>query len=193
MENAALHYALAGYPVFPLQNPIFMGDSVRCSCRDWQTCNKVGKHPRTRYGVKDATTDLETIRQWWQKWPNANIGIPTGKKSGIFVLDIDPKSGGHYSLEDLEDAYGELPGTLKQRTGSNGAHRIFRYPEVRIKNSTSEIGRGLDIRSDGGYIVAAPSLHASGNRYEWHGINTPIEDAPDWLIALILIAEEERA
>lgn len=193
LENAALHYALAGYPVFPLHNPIFQGDAVRCSCRDWQTCQKVGKHPRTWHGIKDATTDLETIRGWWRQWPNANIGLATGVKSGVFVLDIDPKSGGFHNLEDLEDAYGGLPGTTTQRTGSNGQHRIFRYPDVRIKNSASEIAPGLDIRSEGGYIVAAPSLHASGSRYEWHGVNTPVEAAPDWLIALILLSEEEQA
>lgn len=192
LENAALHYAIAGYPVFPLHNPIFGSGSARCSCRDWRTCDKVGKHPRTWHGVKDATTDLETIRQRWRKYPNANIGIATGEASGIFVLDVDPKSGGDYSLEDLEDSYGEMPGTLRQRTGSNGEHRIFRYPDVRIRNSVSAIAPGLDIRSDGGFIVASPSVHASGNRYEWHGMNTPVEPAPDWLIALILISEEER-
>jgi hypothetical protein len=193
LENAALHYAIAGYSVFPLHNPIFGGDSVRCSCRDWKNCQKVGKHPRTWHGVKDATTDLETIRGWWRQWPNANIGLATGVQSGVLVLDIDPKSGGFHNLEDLEDAYGGLPGTLTQRTGSNGQHRIFKYPDVRIKNSASEIAPGLDIRSDGGYIVAAPSVHASGSRYEWHGVNTPVEAAPDWLIALILISEEEQA
>lgn len=192
LENAALHYAIAGYPVFPLHNPIFAGDAVRCSCRDWKNCNKVGKHPRTWHGVKDATTDLETIRGWWRQWPNANIGLATGANSGVFVLDIDPKSGGFHNLEDLEDAYGGLPGTLTQRTGSNGQHRIFRYPDVQIKNSASEIAPGLDIRSDGGYIVAAPSVHASSSRYEWRGVNTPVEAAPDWLIALILISEEEE-
>ena len=193
LENAALDYALAGYPVFPLHNPIFAGDSVRCSCLYWKSCDKIGKHPRTRFAVNDSTTDLETIRQWWQRWPDANIGLPTGKESGIFVLDIDPKSGGPYSLEELEETYGKLPGTLKQRTGSNGEHRIFSYPDVRIKNSVSAIGSGLDIRSDGGYIVAAPSIHASGNSYEWHGVNTPVKSAPDWLIAVILIAEKEQA
>jgi putative DNA primase/helicase len=143
------------------------------------------------HGVKEATTDLETIRGWWRQWPNANIGLATGVKSGVFVLDIDPKSGGSHNLEELEDAYGGLPGTLTQRTGSNGQHRIFRYPDVQIKNSASKIAPGLDIRSDGGYIVAAPSVHASGSRYEWHGVNTPVEVAPDWLIALILISEDE--
>ncbi len=193
LENAALHYALAGYPVVPLHNPIFGDGSVRCSCRDWKTCDKVGKHPRTRYGVNDATTDLDIIRGWWRQWPNANIGIPTGKVSDTIALDVDPKSGGPYSLEELEGSYGELPATVKQRTGSNGEHRIFRYPDVRVKNSVSAIGWGLDIRSDGGYIVAAPSVHASGNRYEWYGVNTPVENAPDWLVALILISEEEQA
>lgn len=189
--DAALHYARAGFPVFPLQNPIIEGGAVRCSCREWETCEKVGKHPRTRHGLKDATTDLELIRQWWRKWPNANVGLLTGQQAGIFVLDVDLKSGGDYSLNDLQDAYGELSPTLTARTGSGGYHFVFKYPDVRVKNSTSIIGSGLDVKSDNGYIVAPPSLHTSGRHYEWHGVNTPILEAPEWLIAVILLAEED--
>jgi bifunctional DNA primase/polymerase-like protein len=186
--NAALNYAKAGYPVVPLHTPVFEN---RCSCRDWKTCEKPGKHPRTWHGLKDATTNLETVKFWWRKWPNANIGLLTGKRSNVFVLDVDPKSGGLYSLEEFQDSYCQLPATLTAISGSGGRHLIFKYPDVRIKNSASLIARGLDIKSDNGYIVAAPSLHISGERYQWHGVNTPILDAPDWLIAVILLAEEE--
>jgi putative DNA primase/helicase len=187
----ALNYAKAGYPVIPLQNLVIEKGLPRCSCRDWKNCDRQGKHPRTWHGLKDATTNLETIKFWWRKWPNANIGLLTGKKSNIFVLDVDPKSGGLFSLEELQDSYGELPATLTAITGSGGQHLIFKYPDVRIRNSASLIARGLDIKSDNGYIVAAPSLHISGAHYQWHGVNTPILDAPDWLIAVILLAEEE--
>ena len=190
--EAAIHYARTGIPVFPLQNPIFEGDAVRCSCRDSQNCDKdIGKHPLTRYGSLDATTDLETIQAWWSRWPQANIGLLTGRGSNLFVLDVDPRSGGDYSLEHLQDTYGELPATLTAVTGSGGRHLFFKYPDVRIRNSTSLIARGLDIKSEGGYVVAAQSVHKSGAAYEWHGVNTAILDAPDWLIALILLAEEE--
>lgn len=189
--EAALHYARAGFPVFPLQHPIFEGGGVRCSCREWETCEKVGKHPRTWHGLKDAATDSEIINQWWRKWPNANVGLVTGRQSGVFVLDVDTAKGGGYSLDELQDAYGELPPTLTARTGSGGYHYVFRYPDVRLRNSTSLIAPGLDIKSDNGYIVAPPSLHPSGRCYEWDGVNTPILDAPGWLIAVILLAEED--
>ena len=190
--NAALNYAKAGYYVFPLQNIVNENNFVRCSCRDWTNCKRQGKHPRTWHGLSDASTDLETIKNWWSKWPNANVGLITGKKSGIFVVDIDINKGGEYSLDDLQDSYGELSSTLTAITGSGGRHLIFNYPsDVKLKNSVSLIAPGLDIKSDNGYIVAAPSSHISGGRYQWHGVNTPIADAPDWLIALILLAEEE--
>jgi putative DNA primase/helicase len=188
--EAAHTYAKAGYCVFPLQNLVVENNFVRCSCKDWKNCDRQGKHPRTWHGLLDATTDLETIKFWWTKWANANIGLVTGKKSNMFVLDVDVKSGGLYSLEDLQYDYGELPATLNAITGSGGRHYIFKYPDVKLKNSTSKIRRGLDIKSDGGYIVAPPSQHLSGGHYIWHGVNTPIVDAPNWLIALILLAEE---
>jgi hypothetical protein len=189
--QAALNYAIAGFPVFPLHNPIFENGSVRCSCSEGKDCEKIAKHPRTWHGLKDATTDIETIKSWWRKWPNANVGLLTGEQAGIFVLDVDTKSGGIYSLDDLQDAYGELPPTLTARTGSGGYHYVFKYPDVRLKNSTSLIASGLDVKSDNGYIVAPPSSHTSGRHYEWHGVNTPILDAPEWLIAVILLAEED--
>jgi bifunctional DNA primase/polymerase-like protein len=190
--DAALNYAKAGYYVFPLQNLVIENNSVRCSCRDWKSCNKQGKHPHTWHGLLDASTNLDTIKNWWSKRPNANVGLITGKKSGIFVLDIDLNKGGEHSLNDLQDSYGELSPTLTAISGSGGRHLIFKYPnDVKLKNSVSLIAPGLDIKSDNGYIVAAPSSHISGGRYQWHGVNTPILDAPDWLVALILLAEDE--
>ena len=190
--NAALNYAKAGYYVFPLQNLVYENNFVRCSCRDKANCVKQGKHPRTWHGLLDASTNLDTIKNWWSKWPNANVGLITGRKSGIFALDVDINKGGEHSLSDLQDSYGELSPTLTAISGSGGRHLIFKYPnDVKLKNSVSLIAPGLDINSDNGYIVAAPSSHISGGRYQWHGLNTPILDAPDWLVALILLAEDE--
>jgi hypothetical protein len=190
--SAALNYAKAGYYVVPLHTIVNENNFVRCSCSKWQTCVRQGKHPRTWHGLLDASNDSETIKNWWSKWPNANVGLITGKKSGILVLDIDLNKGGEHSLNDLQDSYGGLSPTLTAISGSGGRHLIFKYPsDVKVKNSVSLIAPGLDIKSDNGYIVAAPSSHISGGRYQWHGLNTPILDAPDWLIALILLAEEE--
>ena len=142
--NAALNYAKAGYYVFPLQNLVYENNFVRCSCRDWKNCDRQGKHPRTWHGLLDASNDLETIKNWWGKWPNANVGLITGKKSGIFVLDVDLNKGGEHSLNDLQDSYGESSPTLTAISGSGGRHLIFKYPaDVRLKNSVSLIAPGL--------------------------------------------------
>jgi hypothetical protein len=100
-------------------------------------------------------------------WPDANVAIATGMESGIFVLDIDPRHGGDKSLEMLENQYGSLPATLKSKTGNGGWHLFFRHPGTPIPNLISKIGSGLDIRGDGGYVVAPPSLHQSGAYYQW--------------------------
>lgn len=190
--NAAIHYAKSGYAVFPLHNLVDSGKKLRCSCRNWLFCKKVAKHPRTRNGHNDATTDELMIREWWKKYPDANIGLLTGIQTGVLVLDIDIKTGGEYSLEIMQedyktvmnDEYEYLPATLTAITGSGGRHLYFNYPsDLRIIScSASDIADGLDIRANGGYVVAPPSKHLSGNDYSWFGVNTLIEPAPNWLI-----------
>jgi hypothetical protein len=163
MLEAALAYAKRGWPVFPCHSIV----NGKCTCGK-PDCSSPGKHPRTKNGFKDATTDEATIREWWRKWPNANIGIATGSESGLFVLDIDPEHGGEQSLQQLKDKYGPLPETARVRTGSGGWHYYFRYPAgLRLPNSSSKLGPGIDTRGDGGYVIAPPSLHVSGRRYEW--------------------------
>ncbi|HYO90339.1 MAG TPA: bifunctional DNA primase/polymerase, partial [Pyrinomonadaceae bacterium] len=93
--TAALAYARRGWAVCPLHNP----DTERaCSCAAGQECRSPGKHPRTRRGLKDATTDEAQVRAWWRKWPHANIGLAMGKASGLVALDVDPRAGGDVSL-----------------------------------------------------------------------------------------------
>ncbi len=194
--NAALFYAKLGLPVLPLHSFTRKNGEARCSCRDWKDCDKTAKHPRTRFGHNEATTNVKTIKDWWIKHPDSNIGLLTGFQTGIFVLDIDLKYGGEESLEILQedyksllkDKYNPLPATLTTFTGSGGRHLYFKFPpDLRdITGSTSEIGEGLDIRANGNYIIAPPSKHKSGRRYSWFGVNTPLEDAPDWLIYEII-------
>jgi putative DNA primase/helicase len=140
--------------------------------------------------VKDATTEAETIRRWWAQYPYANIGVATGPESGLFVLDVDPRSGGKESLSELERLHGPLPATVQSQTGGGGAHYLFQYPTdgTVIGNATSVAGfPGLDIKGDGGFIVVPPSIHATGARYEW--VNPPdrgaLAVAPDWLLSLL--------
>jgi hypothetical protein len=182
MLEAALAYARRGWPVIPLHNPTRRG----CSCSN-AACESPGKHPRTRTGLKEGTTDPEQIRLWWRKWPEANIGVLTGPQSGICVLDVDGDEG----LQALTalTMEGGLPQTLRARTGRvngdgqcHGFHLYFRLPEgVSLRSSAGQLGKGLDLRAAGGYVVAPPSLHASGLRYEWCSPEVEIAGAPEFL------------
>jgi putative DNA primase/helicase len=186
--EAALAYARRGWPVFPLHHP----DPHRgCSCIDANGCRSPGKHPRTRKGLKDATTDPAQIRRWWELYPLVNVGLAMGRKSGLVAVDVDPRSGGDASLCELIEAHGELPATLEAVTGGGGSHIFFAHPGVTFKNSSSVLGEGLDVKTDGGYVVAAPSLHASGKRYEWRTKRSPAS-MPGWLLRL-LTAEKAPA
>src|SRR3990170_4168292 len=178
--TAALDYAGRGWPVIPLHAATADG----CSCaRD--ECSSVGKHPRTEHGLKDATTDEGVVRRWWDKWPEANVGVVTGAGAGLVVLDVDPRHGGDESLRVLGERHGRLPETATSRTGGGGHHLLFAHPGGRIKNKVN-LAPGLDIRADGGYIVAPPSLHASGQKYEWdEDRDDVLAPPPQWLLALI--------
>jgi putative DNA primase/helicase len=159
MRSAALAYISAGIPIFPVHYPTAGG----CSCH--KACDKVGKHPMTEHGCKDATTDQRTIEEWWTRWPSANIGLPTGTISGYVVIDVDFRSGGLDSLATLEKRKGSLPATVEALTG-NGLHLYYRCQGVLVKNGVGLLP-GIDVRGEGGYVVAPPSLHANGKRYEW--------------------------
>ena len=153
----ALSYAAKNWRVLPLHTPLNGG----CSCRQ-PACSHPGKHPRTRHGLSDASTDPATIKQWWQQWPDANIGIVTGPESGLVVLDVDPRHDGDKSLRDLERQHGPLPLTPEVLTGGGGRHFYFTYPEgATIGNSSGKLAAGLDVKGKGGYVVAPPSLHPS--------------------------------
>lgn len=150
MYSAAVEYIKMGLAVFPLEER--------------------GKRPKTKNGFKDATTDAAQVKAWWQQWPNANIGIATGKRSGgVFVidLDIDEDKGidGYHTLDDWQKENGSFPDTWTAITGRGGYHLYF-HSGSEVKNRAGIID-GVDVRGDGGYVVAPPSIHSNGNRYEW--------------------------
>lgn len=161
--KAALFYSQKGFLVFPIHSRTNEG---LCDCG--KDCDSPAKHPFTPRGFKDATTDETTIRKWFSQWPQANIGIATGATSGIVILDVDPRNGGNESLAEFIRRYGELPHTLTVKTGGKGMHYYFLHPRGEIViPSRSKIDDlpGLDVKGDGGYVVAPPSVHITGALY----------------------------
>lgn len=185
-EGSKLEGALSaihrGIPVFPVH---WLNDEGFCSCSEGARCRSAGKHPRIPEWQQLANTQERWINQWWKKWPDANIGVPTGEASGWLALDIDTRHGGDASLTALSEEFGDLPATLDAKTGGGGYHIIFAYPKgSNIRNSAGKLGEGIDVRGAGGFIVVAPSTHASGNVYQWLNDNEPAQ-APEWLLKLL--------
>lgn len=179
--DEALRYANAGIPVFPLH---WIKQDGSCSCRLGEMCQAKGKHPRIKNWGDEATTDVAKITGWWNSTPLANIGIPMGEKSGLVALDVDTRHDGDKSLRDLIEEYGPLPKTVTATTGSGGKHYIFKYTEELALKNVVGFRDGLDVRTQGGLIVAAPSMHQSGKRYKWDEGLSPFEcepaDMPKW-------------
>jgi hypothetical protein len=156
--------------------------------RGWRVLPLAGKVPILKEWPTLATTNHETIRAWWTKYPTANIGIATGKESNLFVLDVDPAKGGDESLRALEAQFGALPQTIEVVTGGGGRHIYFAHPGLPIGNSASQLGPGLDIKTDGGQVVAPPSIHPDTHRfYAWEASHHPDDgivpaEAPPWLL-----------
>lgn len=150
-----------------------------------------GKSPLCPKGFKDATTDKVVLQEWNKKFPDCNIGIPTGHINNIFVVDIDGEQG-FKSLNCLELIYGKLDAPTVI-TGK-GKHLYFKMPEnVELKCSTNKIADHIDIRANGGYVVAPPSIHENGHQYTWENFipNQGFPEAPSWLISLITNAEKQ--
>lgn len=164
--KAALEYAERGARVFPLKPK--------------------SKIPLTSDGFKSASNAPAQIQQWWTQWPNANIGLATGERSGVWVLDIDGFKG-EASLRALEDKHGALPQTVEAITGGGGRHLFFDLTNtLNLLNSAGKVGEKIDVRANGGYVVAPPSIHPSGRRYEW-SVDSAADfvTAPEWLLRLV--------
>ena len=153
--DAALDYAAAGYSVIPV---------------------RFDKTPYTPHGLKDASQDPDTIRKWWETWPDANVAIACGRMSGnLVVLDVDMKNGknGKRSIEIWEAEHGDFPATVMANTPSGGMHYYFRVEDPSQYKNTVEALVGVDIRGDGAYVLVYPSgVGGDGKMYTWrHGVS----------------------
>lgn len=149
----ALRYAECGYRVLPLR----------------------GKVPLVEHGAHSASLDPARLREWWERWPNAGIGITL---DGLVVVDVDPRNGGN--IADLL----ELPYTCHARTGGGGMHYLYRSPID--AHYLGKLVLGIDLKSGvGSYICVEPTTHASGQCYEWLDNSAPYSmlpaEAPAWL------------
>ena len=163
--QAALEYLARGWSVIPMQER--------------------AKRPTVPWKVyQSKRVSEETLNEWFCRSPDYNVGIVTGVLSGLVVLDVDPRHGGDKSLRNLEREHGSLPETLESITGGGGRHFYFSHPGGEVRNRVG-IAPGIDLRGDGGCIVAPPSVHPSGKRYRWVRGRAPgqvkLARLPDWL------------
>ena len=161
--DTALSLASRGLHVFP------------CKPRD--------KRPAVFEGLKRATIDQNVIIGWWRS-TEYNIGLATGEQSRVFVVDVDGLDA-EAELKKLEDQHSALPHTVESLT-ARGRHVYFAWPDRPVRNSAAKIAPGIDVRGEGGYVLAPPSVHPSGKVYAWSvdGADT-FAPAPQWLLAKI--------
>jgi hypothetical protein len=166
MLRAALKLAARGLHVFP--------------------CAPAAKTPACAHGCKEATTDSVVIQAWWRSCSDFNIGIATGSASNLFVIDVDGLDG-EESLRQLERAHSPLPATVEVITPRPGRHLYFRWPQSPVRNSMGKIADGIDIRGDGGFVIAPPSVHPTGRMYCWSVDSAnAFAEAPQWLLDKII-------
>jgi hypothetical protein len=156
--------------------------------RDWSVIPVEARGKRPLVAWLEFQQRLPTraeIERWFERWPEANVGIVTGALSGLVVLDVDARHGGDASLARLEIEHAALPRTVEAATGGGGRHLYFAHPGGTVANRAG-IVPGIDLRGDGGCVVAPPSLHASGRRYAWAAQRSPdaapLAPLPPWLL-----------
>lgn len=176
MRQAALEYCRGGWSVIPVR-PREKSPLVR-----WEP-----------YQTHRASAG--EIDEWFRQWPDANIGIVTGEISNLVVLDVDPQHGGTESLHELEERNGALPRTVQAVTGGGGRHFYFAFPPQDLRNRAG-IAPGVDLRAQGGMVVAPPSVHPSGRPYAWAPDCAPgscdIALMPLWLLRLAMPSARGR-
>lgn len=177
----AIQLSKRGLRVMPVHGLKWVKEELTCTCGK-KDCKSTAKHPVFFKWQQIGHESVTTIEAWYRNYQDANLGVITGKESGVIVLDIDPKHGGFESLKAAEERYEELPETPTVITGSGGRHFYFKHPGGKIGNRAGLFGGGVDIRGDGGFVVAPHSKHING-RYEWEisPMEMPFSDLPQWL------------
>ena len=182
--EAALAYIARGWPVFPVA--WVASPDGPCACRSGASCTHPAKHPLVPGGTSSATTDRSHVLDWWRHWPAAGIGLVTGARSGLAVLDVDPRHGGS-GVARRSARFGRRPrDSHRPDRGRRPAPLLAIGDARRVPNTAGRLpalgeAAGLDIRGEGGYVVAPPSSHRSGNRYLWLAGTAGPAPLPAWL------------
>lgn len=185
--SAALRYIDHGWAVVALHDVA----TGMCSCGSADpkhAAEQGGKHPVVRGWQNAGLRTSAAVADAWARRPGANIGIVTGRASGIWVLDVDPLHGGDKQLAALVAAYGPLPETYTVRTGSGGRHYYWAMPDFDFTTSRGRLPVGLDVRGNAGQVVAPPSYTLRGSYQVL--VDVAVAAAPAWLLGLI--KPEER-
>jgi hypothetical protein len=190
MIEAALAYAVRGIPLFP----VWWAVDGHCACPTGGECTSPAKHPLTPHGLKDASTDPDVVRGWWERWADANIGIPTG--IAFDALDIDGDEGIDTASALIGGGDAEIPFGAVVWT----PHGLHIYVQPTGMRNRARFLDGLDWRGPGGYVVAPPSIGVNGVAYRfWSGYDLEhdralpglsldeitIDPAPGWLVELL--------
>ena len=153
-----------------------------CAARGWSVIpmHVRGKRPLVAWReFQQRRAAADEIDRWFERWPDANVGIVTGRISGLVVVDIDARHGGPDSVAALEARHGALPATVEVLTGGGGRHLYYAHPGPVVPNRVA-MHPGIDLRGDGGCVVAPPSVHPSGRRYEWVAGRDPDRQPLAW-------------
>jgi|SRR5215813_4794330 len=154
-------------------------------------CKQRDKTPLVKWGSQ-ATSDLATLRNWWEQFPGCNWAVACGPDSGLWILDVDGPEGAATLDVLCREHRGEWLQTLCVLT-CRGRHFYYRYSQqYPIKNSAGRMGPGLDVRGEGGYVLIPPSFHPSGHQYTWQKPPFPIVSAPSWLCEKAASSESVR-
>ena len=186
----AEQYVALGLKVLPIWGIKQLNGRHVCACAKGEACDqKPGKHPLTwgpfKSGVHSATNDMQALGQVIDAHPDMNLAIAV--PDGMIVIDVDPRNGGDYQLQDIETRHGKFPDTWDQITGGGGRHLCYQVPQgMKFAN---KLAPGIDIKQGGGYIMVEPSMHESGQEYGWEASSNPldgisIEMAPPWLMQM---------
>jgi hypothetical protein len=177
--EAATAYARRGWSVVPMHS---LEDTGECTCGR-KGCPSPGKHPRLRW--EEAMTqpaDDGMVQSWWERWPHSNVGVVTGRVSGVAVIDVDPRHNGDETLFELEVSWGRLPQTLESRTGGGGRHLWYAMPDRDLVSV--DLGDGVELKAERGLVIAPPSRHASGRIYRWLDPGEYPTPLPAWVADL---------